>query len=101
MKHSLPLGLALVAALILTACAPAMSYSARRQRAVQASVSSSSQAARGSPSRGCPVLPGLISQPPAEMSSSSPSRRVEPVADSPSLRWKERATWEWPMNETR
>ena len=64
-------------------------------------MSSSSQAARGSPSRGWPVEPGLISHSPAEMSNSVPSRRVVPVAGSPSIRVKESATCECPMNETR
>ena len=58
-----------------------MSYSARRHSAVHRCVSSISQAARGSPSRGWPVLPGLISHSPAEMSRWSPSRRVDPVAE--------------------
>ena len=52
-----------------------MSYSARRHSAVQAFVSSTSQAARGSPSRGWPVEPGL--------SSHSPLFEVEQVALAP------------------
>ena len=40
--------------------------------------SSSSQAARGSPSRGCPTLPGFSSHSPLERSSRSPSRRGSP-----------------------
>ena len=56
---------------------PAMSYSiaplARRSRR---SVSSSSQAARGSPSRGWPTLPGLSSHSPSARSTSSPPRRA-------------------------
>ena len=85
----------------IAACAPAMSYSARRYVAVQRSVSSSSQAARGSPSRGWPVEPGLISHWPSARSSSVPSLRVVPEAGEPSWRSKDSATWEWPISETR
>ena len=52
-----------------------MSYSARRHSAVQAVVSSTIHAARGSPSRGWPVDPGF--------SSHSPAREVEQVAGAP------------------
>ena len=44
--------------------------------AMPPSRSSSSQAARGSPSRGCPTLPGLISHSPSPRSSSSSAPRV-------------------------
>ena len=50
-----------------------MSYSVRRHSARQPSVSSSSQAARGSPSRGWPTLPGLMSHSPPDRSSASPA----------------------------
>ena len=70
-------------------------------RPSSACVSSTSQAARGSPSRGWPVEPGLSSHSPAPRSSRSPARRVEPEAGSPSGRWKESATCEWPISETR
>src|SRR5688572_10354410 len=78
-----------------------MSYSARRQVAVSWSVSSASQAARASPSRGWPVDPGLISHSPAARSTWTPSRRVVPLAGSPSGRWNDSATCEWPMKEIR
>ena len=48
------------------------------------SVSSSSQAARGSPSRGWPTLPGLISQRPSSISSRVPAPACQPRASSPS-----------------
>ena len=55
---------------------PPMSYSTRRQVAVHALVSSSSQAARGSPSRGWPTLPGFSSHSPSARSACSPPRRA-------------------------
>ena len=61
----------------MAAAAPAMSYSMRRQRAIQALVSSSSQAARASPSRGWPTLPGLRIHSPSATSTSSPPRRAD------------------------
>ena len=66
-----------------------------------ASVSSSSHAARGSPSRGWPTLPGLSSHSPAPDARCSPPRRVSPVAGSPSRRTNDSATCEWPISETR
>ncbi len=63
--------------------------------------SSSSHAARGSPSRGWPTLPGFSSHSPLDMSSSVPSRRGSPVADSPSWRTNDDATCEWPIRQTR
>ena len=57
---------------MIASAARSMSYSTRWKVAVQASVSSSSQAARGSPSRGWPTLPGLISQRPCERSRTGP-----------------------------
>ena len=65
------------------------------------SVSSSSQAARASPSRGWPTLPGLRIHSPSATSTSSPPRRAEPVAGSPSGRTKESATCEWPTSDRR
>ena len=52
--------------------ASSIGYSTRRHSAVQLSRSSSSHAARGSPSRGWPTLPGLISHLPVERSCSVP-----------------------------
>ena len=57
-----------------------MSYSTRRHSAVHASVSSSSHAARGSPSRGWPTLPGLMSHSPLVRSAISPARGGVPLA---------------------
>ena len=73
----------------IAACAPAMSYSARRHSAVHACVSSTNQAARGSPSRGWPVEPGLSSHSPVPTLSRSSARRVEPLAgaDLPEAVW--------------
>ena len=48
----------------ISSCVRATSYSTRRNDAVPASKSSSSQAARGSPSRGWPTEPGLSSRRP-------------------------------------
>ena len=57
--------------------------------------------ARGSPSRGCPTLPGFSSHSPSATSSCVPSRRGSPVASSPSWRTNESATWEWPIRQMR
>ena len=59
-----------------------------------ASVSSSSQAARGSPSRGWPTLPGLsIHSPARDVQLVAGARGSRPVAGSPLARTKDSATW--------
>ena len=85
----------------IAAAAPSMSYSARCHVADHDSRSSSSQAARGSPSRGWPTAPGLRIHCPSLMSSVLPSGRSAPEAGSSSERWKESATCEWPTSDTR
>ena len=76
--------------------AASIGYSTRRQLAVQAARSTSSQAARGSPSRGWPTLPGLSSHSPAAMSCSVPAGAGSPLS-RPSARTKLSATWVWPI----
>ena len=64
-------------------------------------VSSSSQAARGSPSRGWPTLPGLISHRPLPSSSPChpvPGRRGRRRTVSARVARKKSATWEWPIS---
>ena len=56
-----------------------MSYDTRWKRPVRASKSSSSQAARGSPSRGCPTEPGFRSQRASSSGASVPSGATAPL----------------------
>ena len=69
-------------------------------------MSSSSQAARGSPSRGWPTLPGLISQRPSPISRRVPAPACQPRASGGACRRgrprsgseeKKSATCEWPI----
>src|SRR2546429_1026797 len=58
-------------------------YSTRWKVAVKESVSSIIQAARGSPSRGCPMLPGLTSQRPSVISRTVPGWATSPIVSPP------------------
>src|SRR5204863_1079144 len=60
----------------IAAAAPATSYSVGRYEALSSSRSSSTHAARGSPSRGWPTVPGFISHSPPDRSSCGASRRA-------------------------
>ena len=77
----------------------ATSYSTRWKRAARESKSSSSHAARQSPSRGWPTDPGLSSQRARSRSASVPSGATEP-SSTPSASEIESAMWLWPTSTT-